>query len=116
MIKSGCLIILMTLFFGYVNGQSDIEGVWNTGRDNTLIDIQLEKSEWVGKIKSSDNERAVIGKIILKELNKEGKKWKGQLFVAKRQKWFDVELAPDGTTMKLVISAGFSKRNVEWLR
>ena len=116
MLKIIWFFAAMALSFDYVKAQSEIEGVWNTGRYNTLVGIQQEKSEWVGKIKSSDNERAVIGKIILKELNKVGKTWTGQLFVAKRQKWFDVELVPDETTMDLVISAGFSKRRVEWLR
>lgn len=94
--------------------QQSIEGIWDTGTENTKIEISQNNGEWVGKIISSDNEKATIGKVILKDLKKQNEIWKGELFVVKRQKWTDVEIVPNGNKLDLIVSAGPSSRKVQW--
>lgn len=96
------------------NTQESIEGIWDSGTENTKIEISQNNGEWVGKIISSDNEKATIGKVILKDLKKQNEIWKGELFVVKRQKWTDVEIVPNGTKLDLIVSAGPSSRKVQW--
>ena len=96
------------------NAQQSIEGIWDTGTENTKIKISQNNGEWVGKIISSDNEKVTIGKVILKDLNKQNEIWKGKLFVVKRQKWTDVEIIPKGAKLNLIVSAGFSSKKVQW--
>lgn len=96
------------------NVQESIEGIWDTGTENTKVEISNNNAEWVGKIKSSGNEKATIGKVILKDLKKQNEKWIGKLFVVKRQKWTDVEIIPNGTKLDLIVSAGFSEKKIQW--
>ena len=115
-LKIKWIFFLLVLSLGYVNAQSKIEGVWNSGRDNTDIEILEENGEWVGKIKSSDNEKAILGKVILKDLEKQGDKWVGQLFVIRQKKWVDVTITPKENNLDLIVSAGFRKKEVQWLK
>lgn len=97
-----------------VNAQEAIQGLWQTGRENTKIEISQNNDEWIGKIKSSDNEKVTIGKVILKDLKKQNEKWIGKLFVVKKQKWYDVEITPNKTKLDLTVSAGFFENKVQW--
>lgn len=110
------MLTMLSLMVYSLSYSQSIEGVWSTGNENTTIEILLEDGEWVGKIKSSDNEKAPIGKVILKDLEKEGDSWKGKLFVIKKQRWVNVKVSPFETKLKLLVSAGFSKKKVEWER
>lgn len=107
--------VAILIYFGTndVFAQS-ISGFWNTGRENTIIEINEENGKYVGKIKSSDNEKVTIGKVILKDLKKQNEKWIGKLFVVKRQEWYDVEITPNGTKLDLIVSAGFWENKVQW--
>ena len=57
-----------------------IVGTWITLEDNTKIQIVEEKGMLIGKIKSSDNPNAQVGKLILKDLVKSGNTWTGKIF------------------------------------
>jgi uncharacterized protein (DUF2147 family) len=105
---------ILLLMSGSVSAQEAIQGLWHTGIENTKTEILQNNGEWVGKIKSSDNEQATIGKVILKDLKKQNEKWIGKLFVAKRQKWYDVEITPNKTKLDLIISTGILKKMVQW--
>lgn len=96
------------------NANQPIEGIWDIGTENTKIEILQNNNGWVGKIKSSDNEKAPIGKVILKDLKKQNEKWKGKLFIVKKQKWTDVEMIPYGSKLDLLVSTGFSSKKVQW--
>lgn len=105
------ILLLMSVS---VSVQEEIQSLWNTGTENTKIEILQDNGEWVGRIKSSDNEKAIIGKVILKDLKKQNEKWIGKVFFAKRQKWYDVEITPNETKLDLIISAGILKKPVQW--
>ncbi len=107
------ILLLMSVS---VSAQEAIQGLWQTGKENTKIEISQNNGEWVGKIKSSDNEKATIGKLILKDLKKQNEKWVGKLFVVKRQEWYDVEITPNGTKLDLIVSAGFLEKKIQWYK
>jgi len=94
--------------------QSDLAGIWDTGEENTLIEIAEINEKFIGKLKSSDNENAQIGRVILKDLEQNGTKWTGQIWAAKRQRWFDVEITPGKNLMELEIDGGILTKTVEW--
>ena len=79
-IKMKVLTTFFLLMFSivYTSAQQSLEGLWKTGKEETLIEISYLNEQLIGKIKSSKNEQAEIGKIILKNLQSEGKKmgWK----------------------------------------
>lgn len=113
----GNIVVTLTLFLGIISSNSQpLAGLWNTGKENTIVEISEENGEFLGKIKSSDNEKAIAGNVILKDLLKTNDGWRGRLFVPKRQKWLDVKIAPSEARLDLVVSAGFIEKEVQWLR
>lgn len=106
-----CGILFLTLS---MNAQQSLEGLWNTEKENTIVEILQENGNWVGQIKSSDNSDVVIGKTILKDLEKKGDSWEGQIYLVKRQKWASVQITPEADQLDLVVSVGFAKKNLTW--
>ena len=110
------ILIVVTLCSFSVFGQSQLNGTWNTGEDNTKIEISESESLITGNIKSSDNPKAQIGKVILKDLKEEGNNWKGKIFAAKKQKWYEAVITPKGNTLEIEISVGFFSKTIEWTK
>lgn len=112
------IILTCCILFSAItmHAQQSIEGFWNTGQDNTVVEVLQEDGKWAGKIHASDNAEVVIGKTILKDLKKQGSTWKGEIFIAKRQRWADVQLTPQASQLDVLVSAGFSKKEVQCLK
>ena len=112
--------VLILLLIGFsastLEINESIEGIWNTGVDNTTIEILQEDGEWLGKIKSTDAKKDAVGKVILKDLKSTDEKWSGKLFAAKRKQWFDVEIKPSEDKLNLLVDAGFKKKSIVWSR
>jgi hypothetical protein len=108
------ILIIFTFCSFSVLGQASLNGVWATGEDNTKIEILEVDGQISGKIKSSNNEKAKIGKVILKDLNKKGGKCTGRIFAAKRGEWYDVKITPNKDVLEIKISVGLLSRSVEW--
>lgn len=90
--------------------QQSINGIWNTGQDNTKIEI----NSTTGKIHSSDNEKATVGKLIVKDLNRVNNTYKGKLYLIRRKRWTDAVFVPNGTSLNVRVSAGFQKKEMVW--
>lgn len=96
--------------------QDSIQGIWQTGEENTKVETYEKDGEWFGKIISSDNEKAKIGKDILLHFTKSKSKWNGKLYAAKRDKILDAEIVPGKDMMKLKVRAGIFKKELSWKR
>lgn len=97
-----------------MNAQQSIAGIWNTGNDNTKIEITKANDVYEGKIVSSDNAKAKIGKQLLKEVKSVDGEWKGKLFAAKRGKWMDAVLEEKGNQLQVTVKAGWMSKTLEW--
>ena len=95
-IKVKVLTTFFLLMFSivYTSAQQSLEGLWKTGKEETLVEISYSNKQLIGKIKSSNNEQAEIGKIILKDLQGEGNKWVGKIYAVKRKEWYSVKIVP----------------------
>lgn len=110
--KTGLLFFAFLLSTLSIVAQQSIDGIWNTGRDNTTIEII--KSE--GKVNSSDNSNAKKGSVILKDLKLESGKWMGKMYVPKKKDWFDAVLELKGTKLLVTIKSGWTSKTVEWTK
>lgn len=110
------LLIFTILSSTYMVAQTSIEGVWNTGKDNTKINIAEENSIWTGKTLSSDNEKVIAGKVMLKDLEKKGKIWQGKLFFPKKKAWYNVKIKANEEQLELTIKVGFMSKTIFWER
>lgn len=93
-----------------LNAQQRIEGLWDTGKDNTTIEIINEE----GNVHSSDNAKATTGKLIIKNLKKTSNSYKGKLFIIKKNRWVDAEFVPKENTLYVTISAGWQSKTLKW--
>lgn len=110
------LSVLLFLTFATIssNAQQSIEGIWNTGKENTTIEIKNTSEVWEGEIASSDNPKANKGKLIIKDIQKNKDGYKGKLYVAKKDRWVNAFFKPTGESLLVTISAGWRKKKVEW--
>lgn len=106
------LIVLFTSFSAYA--QSPIEGVWATGKDNTMVEIRGTDDVVEGKIHTSDNAKAEIGKLIIKDLREDDGSYNGKLYIIKMQRWVNATFSPKGEKLIVTVSAGFRSKTVEW--
>ncbi len=111
-IKMKKTVVLFMLLFGAIsmNAQKSIEGLWDIGQDNTKIEI----ISTAGKIHSSDNEKATVGKLIVKELKKMDNTYKGKLHLIRRNRWVDAVFVRNGNFLKVTISAGWQSKTLMW--
>lgn len=89
-------------------------GVWNTGSDNSQIEITEVDGSYVGTLISSDNAKAKIGKQLIKDLESDGKTWKGKLFAPKKGKWLDATIQEKGNQLLITVGSGFMSKTLEW--
>ena len=111
------IVLMFCILFSTLtmNAQQSIAGIWNTGKDNTKIEITAVNGVYEGIIVSSDNAKAKIGKILLKDIQSVGGKWKGKLFAAKKGKWMDAVLEEKGSQLVITVSAGWMSKTIEWI-
>jgi len=107
------ILVLSILFFQHSN-EHVIVGTWNTLEDNTRIQIIEQKGVLTGRIQSSDNAKAQVGRLILKDLVKSGNAWTGKIYAVKKNQWYDVEITSAKNTLKLKIQVGFVNKNLIW--
>ena len=108
------IVILSFLYTFQYPSEYIIIGTWNTLESNTKIQIVEEKGMLIGRIKSSDNSKVEVGKIILKDLNKIGNSWRGKIFSLKRNEWYDVEIISQKNNLDLKIQIGFIHKSLSW--
>jgi len=108
--KNFIFILGLLLTSVSINAQQIIVGLWNTGQDNTIIEIIGN----TGKIQSSDNEKATVGKLIIKDLKKIDNTYKGQLYLIRKDRWVDAVFVPNGNYLNVTISAGWQSKTLKW--
>ena len=111
-------ILLLTLFnaASYAQSQSDIAGEYVVGEQNTIVKIEPQEDFFSGKITSSDNPKAKIGNLMVKDLKEKKGKWKGKIYSPKRKEWYDAEFIPKENTLDVKIKVGFFSKTIEWER
>ena len=114
--KNLFLAILMTLIGISVLAKSDITGTWNTGDQNTIIEIEQQDGVYIGKIISSDNPKVKQGKVILKDVKPKKDSWTGKIYAPRRDEWYDAKISTSGNKLKLEMSVGFFSKTIEWTK
>lgn len=115
-IKMKVLTTLFLLMFSivYSSAQQSLEGLWKTGKEETIIEVSFSGELLIGKIKSSNNKEVEIGKIILKDLRSEGNNWIGKIYAVKRKEWYNVEIISKEEVLDLKISFGLMSKSLQW--
>ena len=117
-LKNVITVVFMTLFSitNYAQSQSEVAGDWVVGKQNTVIKIEQNDGIYCGTIISSDNPKAEIGKLMVKDLKLKKGKWKGKTYSPKPKEWYDAEFIPKENTLDVKIKVGFFSKTIEWVR
>ena len=115
-LRTMVLVTVLSLFSITVFSQPDISGKWNTGDQNTILEIEQQDGVYIGRIISSDNPEVKPGKVILKDVKPKNAGWTGKIYAPRRDEWHDAEISINGDKMKLVMSVGFFSKTIEWTR
>lgn len=97
-----------------INAQDSIAGIWNTGDDNTKVEITENDGAFYGKIISSENAEAKIGNQILKDVKFSKGEGKGKMYAAKKGKWYDAVLKEKENQLEVKIKVGVMKKTLKW--
>jgi len=110
------IIFIIYIFFTAltINAQQSLEGTWNTGQDNTNIEISEKGGVYQGIVVSSDNDKVTIGKQFLKDIKLVDGKWKGKMYSPKKDKWFDAILEGKEDQLWIQVKAGMMSKTLEW--
>lgn len=111
-------VILMTIFCitNYAQSKSAIAGEYIVGKQNTVVKIEQNDGIYSGTIIFSDNPKAEIGKLMVKDLKEKKGKWKGKTYSPKRKEWYDTEFIPKKNSLDIKIKVGFFSKTIEWVR
>lgn len=110
------LISFVLLFVSIGQDQDDIAGIWKMAENNAEVEIKKEGDIYNGTVVKSDVEKA-IGKVILRDLKKEGDEWKGKFYAAKKDRLVDAILVLTGEdAMEMVVKAGPKTKTVSMTR
>lgn len=110
------IALLLSLMAVDLEAQGALDGKWQTGEDNSVVEVTEAGGVAVGKLVSSDNPNAVMGTEILRNVTKTGDVWSGKIWAAKRKKLMDATITPSADTLEIKVSAGIASRTVTWAR
>lgn len=114
--KELTVVFFMMFVANFMHAQQSIEGIWDTGKENTKIELKKVEGEYIGTIVSSDNKKAKEGTKLIKDVQSENGEWKGKLFVAKKKKWKDATFVSKGDELEITVSSGWMSKTVEWAK
>lgn len=114
--KTIASIFVLLLSLAGLHAQTAPAGVWNTGQDNTLVEITNVEGRYIGKLISSDSPDAKIGNLLLKDLKSVGGVWKGQLYAPKRGAWYDATVEAKGDRLIIKVGSGLTSKTITWTR
>lgn len=110
------ILIFLMLAAGSLHSQTTLAGIYNTGNENSKIEIAEVDGVFSGTLISSDNENARIGTQLLKDVKPDGDGWKGTMYAPRKQEWYDATLEMAGDVLEITVGSGFLSKTVEWKR
>lgn len=112
--KTRTMLYLFLLISISLMAQPSILGRWNTGQENTIIEIKETAGKIEGRIVTSDHTKVPIGRIILKDVYRVNQNFKGKLYSLRKNKWFDAEFSPKQEKIEVAITVGWVTREINW--
>ena len=109
-------VLMLCIISTSVYSQSNFSGNWIVGEKNTVVKIEQINGVYIGKIISSDNPKAEIGKLMVKDLKQTNGKWKGKIYAPKRKEWYDANFSQKGNNLIIEITVGYFSKTIEWTK
>ena len=114
--KKVSYLFFLIFSFQSVHAQDQLTGNWQTGKNNTVIEIRTVDNELAGFIVSSANENVTPGTQIIRNLIKKEDGYVGELYAIRTNQWVDGYFEPAGQTMRVTVSMGLMSKKLDWIR
>jgi len=108
------LFFVPLFFVSWAHGQEMTANTWLTGEQNTRVQTYQKDGKWYGKLVSSDNPKAPIGKDVLMGFVKVEGAWQGKVFALKRNEVLNGMITPHDHKLLIEVSVGFFSKVVQW--
>lgn len=105
-------ITLLIFLVSFMSKAQSLEGVWDTGQENTTVEIKSVDGVYQGKVVRSDKAKA--GKLMLVDITEEGDVYEGKVYSIKKEKWYDATLELNNDVLNITVSVGFLSKEVQW--
>lgn len=99
-----------------VFSQTDLPGTWHTGDQNTIVKIEIQNSIYTGKIVSSDNPKAKLGTLIVKDVKATKNGWKAKFYSPRRKDWYVAKMHKIKNKLVISFSVGLFSKTIEWTK
>lgn len=109
------LLFLIVISFS-LSAQEDVKGKWQTGDDNTVVEIYQKDGAVFGKIISSDNAKATINLDVMKNFICKDGQWNGEIYSLKKKKTYPAAFTLTANVMDIVVDAGITTKEIRWQR
>lgn len=97
--------------------QSQLDGVWNPGVGDLLLEIRENNlGHREGVIVTSDNPDAPPGKQIIRNLTYKEDHWEGEFFIPRFGKWLEAHFYPEAQQMEVTVYVGWFSKSRVWSR
>jgi len=114
--KNTVMVLFLCFLGSSLLAQNNLLGQWDTGKENSLIEIYKCDEGYFGKVISSANSEAKVGMQIIKDLRYTDGKWLAQLYAVKRGEWYDAEFEVQDDNLEVIVSVGFFSKTINWSR
>jgi len=111
--------IALIAIFGMSNNhaaEGALNGFWQTGEDNSIVEVTETNGIATGKLVSSDNPKAVAGTEILRNFSETSGVWKGSVYAVRRDKLMDATITPSVDSLAIDVNAGLISKDLTWTR
>jgi hypothetical protein len=92
----------------------ELSGIWDTNKDNIKVEIYKKDGTCFGEIVSSDNAKAKIGTVILKDFILNNGIWEGKFYSVYRDKLVNALMQLDKNILKITVLLGQTSELLEW--
>lgn len=113
---TGIVLAALCGVSGSSAAEGALNGLWQTGEDNSIVEVTETNGVATGKLVSSDNPKAVAGTEILRNFSESGGTWKGSIYAVRRDKLMDATITPSADSLAIDVNAGFISKDLTWTR
>ena len=110
-------LILVTSLFSFLSpSENNIKGKWNTGVENTIIEIYKTSNGFQGKVISTDKTEIKKNQVVLRNITQKGGVWKGEFYIPTFGMWLDTKLQPRPKEMEVTVYTWLMSKTKTWKR
>lgn len=109
------LLLALTSLVAYSSTSTNLDGLWNTHKDHTYVEIKSTSSKIEGRIERTSHDNVTIGSLIIKDVKRINQNsFTGTIYSFKYQRWFPAKMTRNQDVLTVQISTKIKTTTMEW--